>query len=538
MHRLKLKNKQPPPRYEPTLQPVNGIVQPPVIPPPNRPGRRTNVLEDLKSVLNFIWRIRCSYHFRHPVDAVSLGVPDYHAVVKHPMDLSTIRKRLHNNYYWQASEALEDFKLIFENCMLYNLEGSPVNQAGKELKEVFYTRLASIDLSKEAELKPKSEKRKRKATDSLDSGTTPMLPPPRASSQYPGHWSSGRPPWHCPPPIPGVPALPSPFRNFVPPNLIPSFIPDFLVNPVTSMIPISSMMNPIFKNTWDLNRGMNLPPEKPASAPNSFRPIVLPPPLTSSPIEPIMMPLPTWPNPTPAEPPAQLPPPPPKPKPPAIICYKSLDRLIEKSHTDHLLKSMLKRKRKQITWAFNHADYWRRYSQNPDYDHDREEKLDWKILQERLDADNFESFDGFVSTVRKMFQNALRCFPEDGLIKASVKKTNEIFEKRLPKYRQLIATAKDKGRLLVATKEKEFRAAETMNIKQERVDQETENVWIPKPVTIKMEPLDVPEQEVLTTEPQDVQQTVVPSTEPLGEQTNASDQSAKCSSMKSSSINV
>ncbi|XP_043656358.1 bromodomain-containing protein 2 [Drosophila teissieri] len=532
MHKLKLKNKQPPPRYEPTLQPVNGIVQPPVIPPPNRPGRRTNVLEDLKSMLNFIWRSRCSYHFRHPVDAVSLGVPDYHAVVKHPMDLSTIRKRLHNNYYWQASEALEDFKLIFENCMMYNLEGSPVYQAGKDLKEAFNTRLASIDLNKEVELKPKSEKRKRKATDSLDPGTSPVLPPPRAASNYPSHWPSGRSPWHCPSAIPGV--VP-PFRNFVPPNLIPSFMPDSLVNPVTSMLPISSMMNPIFKNSWELNRAVDLPPEQPAAPPVAFRPIVLPPPLTSSPIEPIMMPLPKWPTTPSAEPPAPSQPPPPKPTPPVIICYKSLDRLIEKSHSDHLLKSMVKRKRKQITWAFNQADYWRRYSQNPDYDHDREEKLDWKILQERLDSDNFESFDGFVSSVRKMFQNALRCFPEDGLVKTSVKKTNEIFEKRLPKYKELIATAKDKGRLLVASKEKDFRATETLNLKQEKVYQKTENALLPKPVVIKTEPLEAPEQEVLNTEPQDVQQKVVASTQPLDEQTNAGDQSE---SMASSSINV
>ncbi|XP_030381020.1 SWR1 complex bromodomain subunit bdf1-like [Scaptodrosophila lebanonensis] len=152
----------PIPRIEPYIQPVNGIVQPPVLPLPNRPGRKTNVLEELKKVLNYIWRSRWSQHFKKPVDAIALGIPDYHNVVKHPMDLSTIKKRLDNNYYWQADEALEDFQLMFENCMLFNLEGTPVNMAGKELRSLFYTRLVSIDFDNEVELKPKEDKKKRK----------------------------------------------------------------------------------------------------------------------------------------------------------------------------------------------------------------------------------------------------------------------------------------------------------------------------------------------------------------------------------------
>ncbi|XP_033161939.1 bromodomain-containing protein 2 [Drosophila mauritiana] len=510
MNELKSNNNQPPPRNEPSLQPVNGIVQPPVIPPPNRPGRRTNILDDLKSVLNYLWRHRYSYHFRHPVDTVSLGVPDYHTVVKRPMDLTTIRKRLHNKYYWQASEALEDFKLIFDNCLLYNLEGSPVCQEGKLMKEAFYKRMQSIDLSTEVELRPKSEKRKRKATESLDAATTP-LPAPRPSSHYSSHWVSSSSSWLCPPPMPGgVSSFDPTFRNFVGPSLIPSFMPDSLGNPLTSMHPMSSIMNPMFKNNWETNGRMDPPP----SAPISNRPIALPPPLTSTPIEPITLP---WPTPASVEAPA--PSPPPAPKPPISISYKSLDRLIEKSHSDHLLKSMVKRKRKQVTWAFNRADYWRRYSQNPDYDHDREEKLDWKILRERLDSDNFQSFDGFVSSVRKMFQNALRCFPEDGLVKISVKKTNEIFEKRLPKYRELIATAKEKGRQLVASREQDFRDSLSVITEKENTDKAIKE-WVPKPFIIKTESVYVQEQRVYNMEPQDEQHF---STEPLDEEAYDSD---------------
>ena len=46
-----VKIERPPPRNEPYIEPVNGIVQPPVIPPASRPGRTTNQLVYLKNVV-------------------------------------------------------------------------------------------------------------------------------------------------------------------------------------------------------------------------------------------------------------------------------------------------------------------------------------------------------------------------------------------------------------------------------------------------------------------------------------------------------
>ncbi|XP_068153431.1 bromodomain-containing protein 3 [Drosophila tropicalis] len=335
-----------PPRIEPYMAPVNGIVQPPVVPPPNRPGRRTNVMEDLKVLLNSIWKIRWSYHFRKPVDAITLGIPDYHAIIKYPMDLATIKKRLNNNYYWQADEALEDFELIFENCMLYNMEGTPVYAAGTELRSEFYTRLAFIDMSNEVEVIPKPDKRKRKRIECC----SPIPIPVKTSNKH------TEPPAH-------VKAAPLPVKEVVVERIPPPA-------PVVRVI--------------------------------------------------------------------------------STTCYKNLDRLIEKSHCDHLLKSLIKRKRRQFTWAFNSAEVWRRYSQNPNYDHDMKDMIDWRIIQRRLNNDEFENLDSFVYTVRKMCHNAIRCFPDDHLVKTSAKKTNEIFEDRLSKYRELIAIAKSRARELVS----------------------------------------------------------------------------------------
>lgn len=69
----------------------------------------------------------CKHHhawpFIAPVDTIKLGLPDYFKIIKRPMDLGTVKKRLENNYYWSAKECMEDIDQMFQNCYLYNTEG-------------------------------------------------------------------------------------------------------------------------------------------------------------------------------------------------------------------------------------------------------------------------------------------------------------------------------------------------------------------------------------------------------------------------------
>lgn len=51
---------------------------------------------------------------------VSLSLQDYHKIIKTPMDMGTIKKRLENNYYRSASECMQDFNTMFTNCYIYN----------------------------------------------------------------------------------------------------------------------------------------------------------------------------------------------------------------------------------------------------------------------------------------------------------------------------------------------------------------------------------------------------------------------------------
>lgn len=53
-------------------------------------------------------------------DDVSVPLKDYHKIIKTPMDMGTIKKRLENNYYRSASECMQDFNTMFTNCYIYN----------------------------------------------------------------------------------------------------------------------------------------------------------------------------------------------------------------------------------------------------------------------------------------------------------------------------------------------------------------------------------------------------------------------------------
>ena len=85
----------------------------------------------------FFYRTFLTSYFLFFTDWVSLNIPTYPKVVKEPMDLSTIRRKLDAHEYPNAQGFFGDFKLMIRNCFLFNPPGTPVNQAGIDLQRLF-----------------------------------------------------------------------------------------------------------------------------------------------------------------------------------------------------------------------------------------------------------------------------------------------------------------------------------------------------------------------------------------------------------------
>lgn len=75
--------------------------------------------------------------FLQPVDPVALGIPHYFDVIKNPMDLSTIDKKLQSQSYATAQEYIEDVRLMLNNCFTFNPVGHLVYDMGKRVEKVF-----------------------------------------------------------------------------------------------------------------------------------------------------------------------------------------------------------------------------------------------------------------------------------------------------------------------------------------------------------------------------------------------------------------
>ncbi len=78
-----------------------------------------------------------SIFFRFPVDPIRDGLPTYLDEIKHPMDLSTMEKKLNQAAYSTMGEFAADVELIFANCRQFNPPGTEPCQHADELEKLW-----------------------------------------------------------------------------------------------------------------------------------------------------------------------------------------------------------------------------------------------------------------------------------------------------------------------------------------------------------------------------------------------------------------
>lgn len=82
--------------------------------------------------------------FRDAVDPDLFKLPDYFDVVKNPMHLSLVEKKLKEAVYIDMVQFEQDVKLVFENAILYNGEESDVGSLAKTMQGVFETEYTKL----------------------------------------------------------------------------------------------------------------------------------------------------------------------------------------------------------------------------------------------------------------------------------------------------------------------------------------------------------------------------------------------------------
>ncbi|KAF0306455.1 Bromodomain-containing protein 3 [Amphibalanus amphitrite] len=210
-------SKEKPPADDdgfPVVDPeYRGPVQPAYIRPHDQPRYNSNQLQYLSKVLKTLWKHQYAWPFQVPVDSARLNLPDYHKIIKKPMDLGTIKKRTENLWYRSAKDCIEDFQTLFTNCYMYNKPGEDVVLMAQTLEKMFLTKVSQMPQEEVfIEVPPKNAKGKKgrpsaagvgrgrpaSAASSVSPGRDSPAPPAAATA------TAAKPP--APPPAPAKPA--------------------------------------------------------------------------------------------------------------------------------------------------------------------------------------------------------------------------------------------------------------------------------------------------------------------------------------------
>lgn len=101
-----------------------------------------------KKLVGNLWKMKEAEIFQYPVDFETLGIPDYPEIVHHPMDFSTIKKKLNSFQYINCKEFSDDMNLVFSNCYLYNGQNSIIGNYCTTVKNEFEKLFVQFSLNK------------------------------------------------------------------------------------------------------------------------------------------------------------------------------------------------------------------------------------------------------------------------------------------------------------------------------------------------------------------------------------------------------
>lgn len=151
------------------------------------------LFKSCSTLLEKLMKHKHGWVFNKPVDPLALGLHDYFDIIKHPMDLETVKSRLDKNWYNSPMEFAEDVRLTFHNAMTYNPKGQDVHAMAELLLNLFqekwktieadYIRESRVSVNKEVNLPPQQAPTidpKPKPMNVSNMGRTPSVKKPKA----------------------------------------------------------------------------------------------------------------------------------------------------------------------------------------------------------------------------------------------------------------------------------------------------------------------------------------------------------------------
>ncbi|KAI5004903.1 hypothetical protein ZWY2020_032146 [Hordeum vulgare] len=103
------------------------------------------ILKQCEAILKKLMTQKFSHIFNVPVDVEKLNIPDYNEIIKHPMDLGTIKKKLDSGSYTSPSDFAADVRLTFNNAITYNPRGHAVHDMAIQLNKMFESRWKTVE---------------------------------------------------------------------------------------------------------------------------------------------------------------------------------------------------------------------------------------------------------------------------------------------------------------------------------------------------------------------------------------------------------
>ncbi|XP_039525017.1 bromodomain-containing protein 3b isoform X5 [Pimephales promelas] len=381
---------------------------PPEVTNPGKPGRKTNQLQYMQNVVvKTLWKHQFAWPFYTPVDAIKLNLPDYNKVIKNPMDMGTIKKRLENNYYWTAGECMQDFNTMFTNCYIYNKPTDDIVLMAQALEKIFLQKVAQMP-QEEVELLPPPPKGKARKPGA----------PPGSENQPSIALTTGSPSSSCPSSPPQLAQTPviaaTPVSTItsnvqaVPPATPPPMIPT--AQPVLKKKGVKRKADTTTPTTCAITASRSESPT--AMLESKHSKVISRRESTGRPIKP-----------------------PKKDLEDGDVQQQGNKKSKLNDHLkycDTILKEMLSKKHAAYAWPF-YKPVDAEALELHDYHEIIKQPMDLSSVKKKMDSREYQDAQSFAADIRLMFSNCYKYNPPDHEVVAMARKLQDVFEMKFAK---------------------------------------------------------------------------------------------------------